>query len=164
MSSPSQWNVPPWNTALWNQGPGASAAGRQGGPPSIVPILTGQIIPLNNSPNQSLQVALATFSGSLTLNLQVSFNEVGQFWVMSIYDQSFNPVVSDVPLLTGYWPAANILGPWSYANIGGAYVINQSGGAGDWPGANGWGSGGYLLLWDASMVTAPLVSTALDIS
>src|ERR1035438_716412 len=96
VSSPSQWGIGPWNSFLWNQvSPGGIAAGRQNGPPSTIPILTGQIIPLTNAANQSLQVTLATATGTLTLNLQVTFNEVGLFWVMSIYDQSYNPLFSD---------------------------------------------------------------------
>jgi len=162
MSSPSQWDVPPWNTTLWNQGPGAAAVGRQGGPPSFTPVLTGQVILLTNAPNQSLRVSLPTANGSLTLNLQVSWNEIGLFWVLSLFDQNYQPLFSDVPLLTGYWPGANILAQYNYANCGNWYVVN-CGGSSDYPGLNGWGPGGFLLLADLSNVTAPLVSSVLDV-
>lgn len=163
-TSPSQWNVPQWNQAQWNQGPLAAAAGKQILPPSFTPILNGVIIPLSNAPNQSLQVTLPTANGSLTLNLQVSFNEVGLWWVMQIYDQSFNIILSDVPLLTGYWPGANILAPYAYTNCGTWYIINNSGGISDWPGVNGWGANAFQLLADCSMVNAPMVNTTEDLS
>ena len=151
MSSPSQWNAGQLNTFQWNAVTGGgSAQGQQQGPPSFIPVLTGQIIPLTNAPNQSLRVTGEIDGSTLTLNLQVNFNEVGGFWVMQIYDQNGNILLSDVPLLTGYWPGANILAPYWWMGIGSLYVINNSGGAGDWPGQNGWGQGGYLLLWDDS--------------
>ena len=140
MGSPSNWNAGPFNSFQWNQvASGGPAQGQQQFPPSFTPILDGVLIPITNAPNQSLRVTLPINGGTTTLNLQISFNEVGLWWVMAIYDQSFNPLLSDIPLLTGYWPAANILGPWEYMLIGGATVINNSGGASDWPGANGWG-------------------------
>lgn len=150
MSSPSQWNIGPWNSFQWNQvTPGGPAQGNQPLPPGLTPILDGQIIPLTNAPYQYLQVTLAINGGTLTLNLIISFNEVGQFWVMQVFDQFGNALLSDVPLLTGYWPAANILGPWEYMQIGSAFVIANTGtpADSDWPGVTGWGAGGFQLLW-----------------
>ena len=152
MSSPSQWNAGPWNSFLWDQVAGQTAAGQQQSPAPFTPILSGQIIPLTNAPYQTLRVTLAIDGGTLTLNLVVSYNEVGQFWCMAIYDQSGNALFSDVPLITGYWPGANILGQYAYAGIGSAYVISSSGGVGDWPGVNGWGNGWQLLWGDTPVV------------
>jgi hypothetical protein len=157
--TPGAWNAPQsqWNSRLWNQAVGGAAQGAQQFPPGFTPVLTGQIIPINNSPYQQIQVALNTYNGTLTLNLIVSYNEVGNWWVMQIFDQNYNALLSDIPLLTGYWPAANILAPWFWMNIGTATVIANQGGYGDWPGINGWGNG-WLLLWDASMVNQPTVA------
>jgi hypothetical protein len=106
-----------------------------------------QILSLNNSPNQSLRAALSVNGQSLTLNLGLRYNTQAGFWVMDIADQTGNPLVSSVPLLTGAWPAANILAPYDYLGIGSAYVINQSGAASDWPDDTNLGSG-FVLLWD----------------
>jgi hypothetical protein len=147
MTPPGSWNSGPWNSFLWNQvAEGGAAQGALPPPPSVIPILYGQIIPLTNSPQQSLQVTLSIDGGTVTLNLIVSFNEVGGFWVMQIFDPAGGVILSDVPLVTGSWPAANVLSPFVYMSIGSAYVINN-GGIGDWPGITGWGLGGFLLLW-----------------
>ena len=130
-----------------------AAQGQQQFPPSSIPILDGQVIPLTNAPNQQLQVTLQINGGTLTLNLIVSWNQVGLFWVMQILDQNFNALLSDIPLLTGFWPAANILEPFDYMGIGGATVINQ-GGDGDWPDVNGWGTGSYILIWYSNQAFA----------
>jgi hypothetical protein len=144
-TSPSQWNGGQYNAFQWNQGVGANAAGQTQGPPSFTQILDGSVVPLTNAANQQLTISLPINGTTVDLNLAVNFNEVGQFWVMSVSDQSGNPLFSDVPLITGYWPGGNLLAQYNYAQIGGCTVINQSGGAGDWPGVNGWGP--YQLIW-----------------
>jgi hypothetical protein len=106
-----------------------------------------QILALNNSPNQSLRVALNVNGHSLTLNLRLRYNTQAGFWTMDIADQSNNPLASSVPLLTGAWPGANILAPYDYLGIGSAYVINQSGAASDWPDDSGLGRD-FVVLWD----------------
>lgn len=83
-----------------------------------------QIISLTNSPNQSFPVNLAVNGDSLTLNLQFNYNEMAQYWVMLIADQDQNVLISDIPLLTGAYPASNILNQYQYMLIGSAYVLN----------------------------------------
>lgn len=106
-----------------------------------------QIVQLSTAPNQSLQVALNVNGTSLTLNLRLYYNTQGRFWVMDISDQQGNPLVRSVPLITGYWPAANILGPYDYLKIGSAFVINQSGTSQENPDDTDLGTD-FLLLWD----------------
>lgn len=108
-----------------------------------------QLLALTNAPNQSLQAVLNINGASLTLNLRLYYNTQGKFWAMDIADQSRKPLVSSVPLLTGFWPAANILAPYDHLKIGSAYVINQSGTARDWPDDQSLGSD-FLLLWDSN--------------
>jgi hypothetical protein len=106
-----------------------------------------QIVPLTTSPNQSLAVALAVNGGSLGLNLKVSYNTQAGFWVMDVADKLGNELVSCVPLLTGVWPAGNILAPYDYLKIGSAFLINLNGAATDWPDDTNLGSS-FSLLWD----------------
>ncbi|HXR75139.1 MAG TPA: hypothetical protein VN737_04130 [Bryobacteraceae bacterium] len=106
-----------------------------------------QTIPLTSAPNQALRVALNINGATVTLNLEISYNSSGGFWVMSVADQNGQPLLSCVPLLTGIWPAANILGPYDYMQIGSAFLINQNGAATDFPDDTNLGSG-FILLWD----------------
>jgi hypothetical protein len=108
-----------------------------------------QIVPLTSAPTQSIRVTLSVNGAALTLNLRLYFNTAGGFWVMDIADQIGKALVSSVPLITGAWPAANILAPFDYLKIGSAFVINQVGSASEWPNANNLGSG-FLLLWDSN--------------
>ena len=93
-------------------------------------------------------MALAINGVTVSLQLQVTFNEMSGYWVMGISDQYGNPIVSCVPMGTGAYPAANLLAHVGYLNIGTAYVINSSGiSSPDYPGSTELGSD-FLLLWD----------------
>jgi type 1 fimbria pilin len=70
-------------------------------------------------------------------------------WMMDIADQFGNPLVSSVPLITGVWPAANILAPYDYLGIGSAFIINQSGSAVNIPDSTNLGTQ-FQLLFDSN--------------
>lgn len=106
----------------------------------------GQIIPLTVSPNQTFSVNLTVDGDPLTLNLAVHFSSMAGYWVLSIYDQSQNIILDSLPMITGWYPAANILGQYGYLNIGSAYLLNQGTDASDYPGSSDLGTG-FQLLW-----------------
>ena len=109
-----------------------------------------QIIALSSAPNQTLTASLAINGGTVTLQLSASFNEMAGYWSMNIYDQTGNPIVCSIPLVTGAFPAANLLAPYTYLNIGSAYVINASGiTSPDYANQTDLGSD-FLLLWDSN--------------
>jgi hypothetical protein len=108
------------------------------------------IVPLTAIPNtnQLFTVTIQINGGVVTLSLRLCYNAVAGFWTMDIADALGNPLVSSVPLLTGQWPAANILAPYGYLGIGDAFVLDLSG-TGGWPDNANLGSQ-YLLLWDSN--------------
>jgi hypothetical protein len=66
---------------------------------------------------------------------------------MDIADANNNIVLSDIPLLTGYYPAANILGQYQYLEIGSAYVLDISNDdVRDYPSVNDINTS-FVLLW-----------------
>lgn len=110
--------------------------------------MSNQIVPLTNSPNQNFQVTLNVNNAILKLQLGISYNEFGQYWIMQIADNNGNILLADVPLITGTYPAANILGQYEYLQIGSAYMLNISNGttANDFPNDSDLGSD-FILLW-----------------
>jgi hypothetical protein len=84
-----------------------------------------QRVPLDNSPNQTFRVTLNVDGKSLTLNLSIRFNSMAGYWVMTIWDASGNMLLDSIPLLTGEWPAANLLAQYGYLKIGSAFVISN---------------------------------------
>jgi hypothetical protein len=106
-----------------------------------------QIIPLSVSPRQLFPVNLTVNGNPLQLGLLIAYNEMSEYWVMSIWDQDGNPLLMDIPLLTGWYPAANILNQYQYLQIGSAYVLCVGSVVdSDYPGVNELGIQ-FILLW-----------------
>jgi hypothetical protein len=106
-----------------------------------------QIVPLSNAPNQSMTVNLSINDSSLLLQLTCNYNEMLQYWVMGISDTNGNNILSDIPLLTGVYPASNILSQYQYLNIGSACVLDVSNDdVRDYPKSDDLGIG-FVLLW-----------------
>lgn len=108
--------------------------------------MADQLIPLDNSPNQTFQVTVAVDGKNVTFNVTLSYSEPAGYWVMNIKDAQGIDILDSIPLLTGEWPAANILGQYGYLGIGSAYIINASNTPIDYPGKPNLGSD-FLLLW-----------------
>ena len=116
--------------------------------------MSAQIIPLTTSPNQSMQMVLNIDGKNKRLQLTVRFNEIGKYWVIGIIDVSTGEYLLDsIPLLTGIYPAANILGQYAYLGIGGLYLLNVSNTDKDWPDNTDLGSD-YILCWTDTSIPA----------
>lgn len=103
-----------------------------------------QQIPLDNSPNQTFSITLNVDGNNLTLQLAIKFLAMAGYWVMSISDANGNLLLACVPLLTGVWPAANLLSQFGYLKIGSAYVVSY-GATIDYPDSTTLGS--QFELW-----------------
>ena len=108
--------------------------------------MSDQVIPLDSTANQNFAVSLNVDGQVLQLNLAISFSEMSQYWLMDISDANGNLLLSSLPLITGDWPAANILAQYAYLGIGSAFVINAGQAAIDYPDAVSLG-GLFLLVW-----------------
>ncbi len=112
-----------------------------------------QVIPLDNSPNQSWEVSVNVDGQPTPLGVVLRFNEIARCWVMTITDQNGNLVLDSVPFVTGIAPDGtnlnaiqNLLHQFSYLNIGSAALLNASGVTADRPNAFNLGTD-FLLLW-----------------
>jgi hypothetical protein len=103
-----------------------------------------QVIPLTTQPGQTFQIALSVNNTTVRLTLTFRYNEMANYWVV---DNNGNTILDNVPLLTGSWPAANILDAYQYMGIGSAYVINASNAnVNDYPNATSLGTD-FILIW-----------------
>jgi hypothetical protein len=107
--------------------------------------LSAQIVPLSNAANQTFSVQLVVNKQPLTLNLALGYSEMAGYWQMSISDVVGNLLLASVPLITGWYPAANLLAQYQYLQIGSAYLLNTGNATSDYPGPNNLSS--YSLLW-----------------
>ncbi len=107
-----------------------------------------QIVNISSTPNQAFLANLSVNGTALKLNLTISFNEIAQYWTMGIADVNGVTLIAEVPLLTGTYPAANLLAQFQYMNIGAAYLLNVSNGSTtlDYPNGQDLGTD-FALLW-----------------
>jgi hypothetical protein len=106
-----------------------------------------QLVQLDASPGQTFNVTLNVNNALLTLGLALNYNVMAGYWMMTIFDQVGNLLLSNIPMLTGTWPAGNLLQPYGYLRIGSAFLINVSGDTGDYAGSTNLGNS-YNLIWD----------------
>ncbi|MDF2636578.1 MAG: hypothetical protein K0R78_3452 [Pelosinus sp.] len=106
-----------------------------------------QKIPLNTSPDQTFQITLPVDGKNITLEFNLKYNEIAEYWIMKITDTVTNTVLLDsIPLLPGDSPANNILEQYSYLGIGSAYIVKASNSNADYPNSNNLGTE-FLLAW-----------------
>lgn len=99
--------------------------------------------------NQSLTALLQVNGAPLTLQLEIAWSAMAGYWVMTVSDVNGNLLVDSVPLITGWYPAANLLAQQEYLQIGEAFIINNGNTAADYPGVNNLGTD-FSLLWDSN--------------
>jgi hypothetical protein len=107
--------------------------------------MSNQIVPLTSSQAQTFSVQLTVNSQPLTLNLTLAYSPMAGYWQMAVADVNNNALVASVPLVTGQYPAANLLAQYQYLQIGSAYLLNTSDASVDYPGANNLTQ--FSLLW-----------------
>ena len=114
--------------------------------------MADQVIPLSALQNQSFTVSGTINGNTVTMQVDLRYNVMGQYWIASLFDQKGNPLVDSLPILTGDWPAANLLGQHGYLqdangnSIGALYALNASGANQDYPGINSLGSD-FIVIW-----------------
>lgn len=80
--------------------------------------LNNYLMPFVNVPQQ-FPITLA----GVEYNITNKWNDIGQFWCLDIEDSNNNPIVSNVPLITG----ADCLAGLGYLGIGGSLYVLTAG-------------------------------------
>lgn len=109
--------------------------------------MSAQVLPVTSSPNQQFNATLQVDGAPLTLNFALIWNSMAGYWVMTVSDASDNLLVDSLPLITGWYPGANLLSQQVYLQIGSAFIINVGNSESDYPGQNDLGTA-FVLLWD----------------
>ncbi len=104
-----------------------------------------QTIPLLNAPNQTFSVQLIVDGAPLTLNLALSWQSMAGYWQLQIADVNNNILVASIPLVTGNYPASNLLAQYGYLAVGSAYLLNTGNSPLDYPDQNSLQL--FSLLW-----------------
>jgi hypothetical protein len=107
--------------------------------------MSAQTIPLVQAPNQSFTIQLTVDGNPLTLNLTLSFSAMSGWWQLGIANAQNAVLVASVPLVTGFYPCANLLAQYGYLAIGSAFLLNTGNSPDDYPGVNDLTN--FSLLW-----------------
>jgi len=107
--------------------------------------MSAQIIPLTLAPNQTFTAQLTVDGAPLTLSFALSYSAMSGWWQLQVYNAQGVLLIASVPLITGYYPAANLLAQYGYLQIGSAYMLNTGNSPDDYPGLNDLTS--FSLLW-----------------
>lgn len=84
------------------------------------------VVPLTAGTNQTMSCSLPVNGANVTLTFAFTWNAPGGYWAMSITDSNNNLLLDAVPVITGQYPAANILQQYQYLGIGSAYLVPGS--------------------------------------
>jgi uncharacterized protein DUF6983 len=107
--------------------------------------MSSQLVPLSVAQNQTFTVQLTVNGASLTLLLSLTYYTMAGYWSLSVTSVTGVLLVASVPLVTGWYPAANILAQYQYLNIGSAYLLNTGNAPVDYPDQGSLGQ--FSLLW-----------------
>lgn len=105
-------------------------------------------IPLDTTPDQEFHVTVEANGQNIPLILHIRYNTEGQFWRMDVSDgRTAEMLICGVALVTGEYPAADVLHQFSHLGIGSAMVLPVTDiTAGNYPGLFDLGTD-FILLW-----------------
>lgn len=106
-------------------------------------------IPVTSEPDQRMIVTIPINGQNITLQLRIRYNTQAGYWVMRIADKHGTVLLDSVPLLTGDYPAADILGQYQYLGLGSAFVLNVGAAVQDSPDDTTLGTS-FVLVWGDS--------------
>jgi hypothetical protein len=105
-----------------------------------------QLIPLTTAPNQTWPLTVTIDGNVVNLVIEIHYNSMAGYWWMQIQDTNGNILADLLPLITGSYPAANILGQLSYLGLGSAYILNLGQSLLDYPDNTNLGTA-FILVW-----------------
>lgn len=105
------------------------------------------IVPLTTDPNQNFTCTVPVDAKNLTLKFVLRYNTEADYWLMSVSDaQTSQTYIDSLPLITGNYPAADLLEQYAYLGIGSATVVKIGSISGDIPDDTVLGTD-FVLVW-----------------
>lgn len=101
-----------------------------------------QIIPLDDSPNQTWQTTVSINDGVATFFVTLRYNEIAGYWAMTLQDANQNLLVDSWPLVTGL----NLFQQLDYLGIGSMYILNTGNANTNYPNNQNLGNQ-FTMVW-----------------
>jgi len=106
-------------------------------------------IPVTNSPNKTLVISLPINGGIKKFLLEVKYNEVAEYWLITVRDANTKEVLlSNIPLVTGgnLFEEGNLLQQFGYLRLGSLIVHKTTETELDYPDDTSLGNN-FVLVW-----------------
>jgi len=106
------------------------------------------VVPLTSEPNQNFRCVIPVNGQNMPFDLTLRYNSEAEYWILAIANAtSGQMLVSDLPLIAGVYPAANILEQFEHLRIGVAVVVKiNPDNTDDAPNADNLGTD-FALVW-----------------
>lgn len=104
-----------------------------------------QQLPVDTSPNQTFSATLEINGENVSLSFFLRYSEIAGYWLMDII-RAGETLISSLPLVSGQYPAGNLLRAFNYMGIGSIYLVKAVDTTEDYPGIDSLGSD-WVVLW-----------------
>lgn len=109
--------------------------------------MAAQILRLTSNGNQSFEAVVSVDGSVQTFFCNLRYNEIADYWVLTIKNSQNVVLLDSVPFITGNIPSGNLLHQFSYLKIGSISILNVAGVATpDFPNGSDLGTD-FQLLW-----------------
>lgn len=110
-------------------------------------------IPLDTAPDQEFRVTVGVADDNIPLVIRLRYNTEGDFWHMDVSNDSTSEMlIANVPLVTGEYPAADLLRQFQHLGLGAAVILPITDKTlGDRPGLSDLGTD-FVLIWGSEDV------------
>jgi hypothetical protein len=84
------------------------------------------VIPLTAEPNQSFNCTIPIDGENRPLSFLLRYNGVSEYWSLTVMDARTKAMLIDaVPLMSGVYPAANLLEQFGYMGLGSVCIVRE---------------------------------------
>lgn len=110
-------------------------------------------IPLDPTPDQEFRVTVTVGDENKPLVIRLRYNTEGKFWRMDVSDgNTLEMLISGIPLVTGEYPAADLLRQFQHFGLGTAVILPMTERTlSDRPGFSDLGTD-FVLVWGSEDV------------
>ena len=110
------------------------------------------VVPLTSEPNQNFRCTIPVNGQSMPFDFTLRYNSEAEYWVIGIsHATSGQMLISDIPLIAGLFPSANLLEQYEHLRIGAAAVVKiNPDNPDDAPNGNNLGVD-FALVWGGNL-------------
>ena len=110
------------------------------------------IVPLTSEPNQTFRCTIPVNGQNIPFEFTLRYNSEAEYWIIGVSNATTGQLlVSDIPLIAGVFPAANLLEQHAHLRIGSAAVVKISPDNPDYaPNGNNLGTD-FALVWSDNL-------------